>query len=172
MIAAELKTQFRRWEQRQQAPPLASDHVAEFYLRLHKRKQKKAQKRIFQWAAIALLGLGLGGALPFSQQQVSTEIVQFQKAEFHLMQMIDDQLNAFETHSNSEYKTILDRSKIQFQRLQADYQLLYQQWETNPSQPQLIQALIANLNTQINLLTEINTTLKTVKEKTDENLQI
>jgi len=58
-------------------------------LRLNKQKQKTGRKRIIQWAAIALVCIGLVGAFQFAQQDVPNEVVQFQKAEFYLMQMID-----------------------------------------------------------------------------------
>ena len=88
------------------------------------------------------------------------------------MQMIDKQMNAFENLNSPETQEVLERSKNQLQLIQVDYYRLYQEWEAHPSQPQLIQALIANLNTQINLLTEINTTLRTINETNYENLKI
>jgi len=172
MKEQELKKQFQLWEQKQQAPPLKSDHATEFLLRLNKQKQKTGRKRIIQWAAIALVCIGLVGAFQFAQQDVPNEVVQFQKAEFYLMQMIDEQMNAFENLNSPETQEALERSKNQLQLIQADYYRLYQEWEAHPSQPQLIQALIANLNMQINLLTEINTTLKTINETNYENLKI
>lgn len=172
MKEQELKKQFQLWEQKRQAPPLKSDHATEFLLRLNKRKKNTHQKRMIQWAAIALVCIGLGGAFQMTQQEESNEVRQFQKAEFHLMQMIGEQINVLENLNSPETQEVLERSKNQLQLIQNDYQRLYQQWEVNPSQPKLIQALIANLNTQINLLTEINATLKTLNETNYENLKI
>ena len=86
--------------------------------------------------------------------------------------MIGEQINVLENLNSPETQRVLERSKNQLQLIQNDYQHLYQQWEANPSQPKLIQALIANLKTQINLLIEINATLKTLNEMNYENLKI
>ena len=108
MKEQELKKQFQLWEQKRQAPPLKSDHATEFLLRLNKQKQTTGQKRIIQWAAIALVCIGLGGAFQFAQQDVPNEVVQFQKAEFYLMQMIDEQMNAFENLNSPETQEVLE----------------------------------------------------------------
>lgn len=44
MKEQELKKQFQLWEQKQQAPPLKSDHATEFLLRLNKQKKRQAEK--------------------------------------------------------------------------------------------------------------------------------
>jgi hypothetical protein len=119
-----------------------------------------------------LICIGLGGAFQFSQEQLPDEVIQFEKAEFHLMQLIDEQLNEFENSNSPATQKILIQSKKQLETIQTNYDQIYKQWEANPNQPQLIQALIGNLNTQINLLTEINNILKTIKKTNYEELKI
>ena len=63
----------------------------------------------------------------------------------------------------------LKRSKSQLKQLKTDYQELYLKWEKYPHQPQLVNALIQNLNTQINLLSEINQKLHTLNQTYNEN---
>ena len=158
-----LKETFRLWELIQKAEPLDSDHATQFLLRLNKRNARLQFRKVIQWAAVGLICIGLGSAFQFSQEQVPDEIIQFQKAEFHLMQLIDEQLSEFENSDSPAAQKILKQSKKKLDLIQTDYYKIYSQWQTNPNQPQLIQALIGNLNTQINLLTEINNTLKTIK---------
>lgn len=172
MKEQQLKEQFLKWEQKNQAPDLDSDHAMQFLMRLNKRKKRIQRKRIFQWAAVAVLCIGLGGVFQLSQEQLSEEVVQFQKAEFHFMQLIEEQLTSFENPNSPTTQLIFERSKKQLKRIQKDYQKIYAQWEVNTNQPQLIQALIENLNTQINLLTEIKNTLKTIENNTYEDLTI
>ncbi|MDA8948871.1 hypothetical protein N9H57_07015 [Flavobacteriaceae bacterium] len=172
MKEQQLKEQFLKWEQKNQVPNLDSDHALQFQMRLNKRKKRIQRKRIFQWAAVAVLCIGLGGAFQLSQEQLSEEVVQFQKAEFHLMQLIEEQLTSFENSNSPTTQLILKRSKKQLELIQKDYQKIYDQWEVNTNQPQLIQALIENLNTQINLLAEIRNTLKTIENNTYEDLTI
>ena len=88
------------------------------------------------------------------------------------MQLIEEQLTSFENPNSPTTQLIFERSKKQLKRIQKDYQKIYAQWEVNTNQPQLIQALIENLNTQINLLTEIKNTLKTIENNTYEDLTI
>ena len=81
-------------------------------------------------------------------------------------------MNSFEYNSSPATKELLERSKSKLKSIQNYYHKLYEQWEINPNQSQLIHALINNLNTQINLLTEINTTLKTIQNTNYEDFKI
>ena len=55
MKEQKIKEQFQKWEQSLQAPPLELDHERRFLTRLQKKKLKSRQKRLLQWAAVALL---------------------------------------------------------------------------------------------------------------------
>ena len=63
----------------------------------------------------------------------------------------------------------MEDSKRQINRIQGDYQMLYQQWEQEPNQSKLIQALISNLKTQIELLNELQNQLITIKNLENED---
>lgn len=172
MKAQRLKEQFRAWEQIHQAPPLKSDHRAVFRKRLGKRKTSTFHSRLLQWAAVAIVCIGLTNTLGFFTATVSEEEVRLQKAEIYLMQMIEEQLLYYETHPSPVVQEVVARSKTQLNQLQQDYHLLYQQWEMQPQQPQLIHALIQNLNTQISLLSEINQTLNALNQGDHEQISI
>jgi len=172
MKEQELKEQFRKWEQSHPAPALDSNHATRFLIQLKKIKRKNNQRRLYQWAAVALLCIGLGGGFQLYQEQNSEEVIQFHKAEFHLMQLIEEQMNTIENTNSPVKQHIIERSKNKLQLIQNNYKEIYKKWEANPAQPQLIQALISNLNTQINLLNEINTSLITIKNTKYEDLKI
>jgi len=172
MKAQKLKKQFRAWEEIHQAPPLKTDHRAVFRKRLGKRKTSTFQVRLLQWAAVAIVCIGLANALGFFTAMVSEEEVRFQKAEIHLMQVIEQQLLFYETHPSPVVQEVIARSKTQLNQLQQDYHVLYEQWEMQPQQPQLIHALIQNLNTQISLLSEINQTLNALNQGDHEQISI
>lgn len=171
MEEQEIKELFQKWERLQHLPPLTSNHVSRFQWRLKNQKKTK-QKYFGRWAAIVLLCIGLGGVFHLTNEEVSKETIQYQKAEFHLMQLIEDQIIAFEKANAPDTKEIFEHSKRQLDFIQDDYRKLYEQWEANPSQPQLIKALIGNLNTQINLLTEINIALNKIKNNHYETSMI
>ena len=162
----EFKTLFKIWGKSQNLPPLSEDHRALFLKQL---KKKEKPQRIFKWAAILILCLGLAGSLEFFKPQVSEEVTKFQKAESYLTQIIEEQLKFYENQDQPVLKEVLKRSKSQLKQLKTDYQELYLKWEKYPHQPQLVNALIQNLNTQINLLSEINQTLHTLNQTYNEN---
>ncbi|MBL6665409.1 MAG: hypothetical protein ISP66_00210 [Flavobacteriaceae bacterium] len=167
MKEQEIKELFQKWERLQHPPPLTSNHVSQFQWRLKNQKKKK-QKYFGRWAATVLLCIGLGGVFHLTSEETPKETLQFHKAEFHLMQLIEDQIIVFEKANDPNTKEIFEHSKRQIELIQEDYRKLYEQWEANPSQPQLIKALIGNLHTQINLLTEINIALKKIKNNHHE----
>ena len=172
MKEQKIKEQFQKWEQSLQAPPLELDHERRFLTRLQKKKLKSRQKRLLQWAAVALLCIGLSSVLQYIPKQNSSEVLQFQKAEFYLMQHIEEQITSFEKEQTPENQEILIRSKQQLLEIQNNYHQIYKKWGENPDQTQLIQAIISNLNTQINLLNDINITLQNLKNRNHEEYQI
>jgi hypothetical protein len=88
------------------------------------------------------------------------------------MQHIEEQITSFEKEQTPENQEILIRSKQQLLEIQNNYFQIYKKWGENPDQTQLIQALISNLNTQINLLNDINITLQNLKNRNHEEYQI
>ena len=88
------------------------------------------------------------------------------------MQHIEEQITSFEKEQTPENQEILIRSKQQLLEIQNNYHQIYKKWGENPDQTQLIQALISNLNTQINLLNDINITLQNLKNRNHEEYQI
>lgn len=165
-----LKDLFQIWGITQTIPPLKENHSAVFRARLGGRKRR--EKWTYQWAAVALLCLGLLSSLSYFKPKASDEVIQFQKAEFYLMQLIEEQLNTFEDQDSPLIQEVLIRSKNQIELLQKDYHELYLKWEEQPEQPQLINALIQNLNTQINLLLDIDKTLKILNHTNHEKQSI
>ena len=88
------------------------------------------------------------------------------------MQHIEEQITSFEKEQTPENQEILIRSKQQLLEIKNNYHKIYKKWGENPDQTQLIQALISNLNTQINLLNDINITLQNLKNRNHEEYQI
>ncbi|MBT6127284.1 MAG: hypothetical protein HOH47_01635 [Flavobacteriaceae bacterium] len=171
MNQQEIKELFQKWERLQDPPPLRSNHLSQFQWRL-KNQKKTRQKYFVRWVATVLLCVGLGGVFHLMNEETSIDTIQFQKAEFHLMQLIEEQITAFEKANAPDTKKIFEQSKRQLDFIQDDYRKLHKKWEANPSQPQLIKALIGNLNTQISLLNDINSTLNKIKNNHYESNEI
>jgi hypothetical protein len=87
------------------------------------------------------------------------------------MNHIHEQLKKFENINSLKSEYLLENSKKQLERLQQDYRRLYQSWESNPTQPQLIYSLISNLKIQMELLNEVQIQLNTIqKSENNESL--
>jgi hypothetical protein len=54
-------------------------------------------------------------------------------------------------------------------RIQNDYEELYSQWESNPNQSKFVQALLANLNIQMDLLNELQKQITNIQKLQNEN---
>jgi hypothetical protein len=118
-----------------------------------------------QWAAVALLFLSLGSGVFLSQPELEPEIVQFQRAESYLTQMIQEQVVQIEKVKLPGSKKLIENSKRKLVQLQNDYQELYQGWNENENQPLFINALILNLRTQLQLLEDIQGQLMLIQQK-------
>ena len=83
------------------------------------------------------------------------EIVRFHQTETYLTNLIQDQIMQVEQLDFVGAEKFIEHTKSQLSRLQQDYLVLYQNSSENQNQPQLINALINNLRTQMELLEEV-----------------
>jgi hypothetical protein len=110
MNQQEIKELFQKWERLQDPPPLRSNHLSQFQWRL-KNQKKTRQKYFVRWVATVLLCVGLGGVFHLMNEETSIDTIQFQKAEFHLMQLIEEQITAFEKANAPDTKKFSSRAK-------------------------------------------------------------
>jgi uncharacterized membrane protein YgaE (UPF0421/DUF939 family) len=165
-----LRDEFKKWSKKMEIPPLPKDHEIRFAKRL-RSKPKARINTLWRWAAMILICIGLGTGIQFLSEAPQPEVVRFQKAEIHLMNHIHEQLKKFENINSLKSEYLLENSKKQLERLQQDYRRLYQSWESNPTQPQLIYSLISNLKIQMELLNEVQIQLNTIqKSENNESL--
>ncbi|MEK9614160.1 MAG: hypothetical protein VW080_09590 [Flavobacteriaceae bacterium] len=158
-----LRNEFKTWSKKLEVPPLPEDHQIRFAKRL-RFKSKARMIPFWRWAALLLICIGLGSGVQFFSDEPQPEVIRFQKAEINLMNHIEEQLRQFESINSSESEYILKNSKKQLERLQQDYRQLYQSWESNSTQPQLIFSLITNLKIQMELLNELHNQLNTIQK--------
>jgi len=114
---------------------------------------------------VALLFLILGSGVFHSQPELEPQIVQFQRAESYLTQMIQEQVVQIEKVKLPGSKKLIENSKRKLVQLQNDYQELYQDWDENENQPLFINALILNLRTQLQLLEDIQGQFMLIQQK-------
>lgn len=156
---------FEKWAESQEVPPLPESHEDLFLKRLVQKKRYQQRRSAMQWAAVALLFLSLGSGVFLSQPELEPEIVQFQRAESYLTQMIQEQVVQIEKVKLPGSKKLIEISKRKLVQLQNDYQELYQDWDENENQPLFINALILNLRTQLQLLEDIQGQLMLIQQK-------
>ena len=156
---------FEKWTESLEAPPLPESHEDLFLKRLVHKKRYQQRRSAMQWAAVALLFLSLGSGVFLSQPELEPEIVQFQRAESYLTQMIQEQVVQIEKVKLPGSKKLIENSKRKLVQLQNDYQELYQDWDENENQPLFINALILNLRTQLQLLEDIQGQLMLIQQK-------
>lgn len=156
---------FEKWAESLEVPPLPESHEDLFLKRLVQKKRYQQRRSAMQWAAVALLFLSLGSGVFLSQPELEHEIVQFQRAESYLTQMIQEQVVQIEKVKLPGSKKLIENSKRKLVQLQNDYQELYQDWDENENQPLFINALILNLRTQLQLLEDIQGQLMLIQQK-------
>lgn len=156
---------FEKWAESLEVPPLPESHEDLFLKRLVQKKRYQQRRSAMQWAAVALLFLSLGSGVFLSQSELEPEIVQFQRAESYLTQMIQEQVVQIEKVKLPGSKKLIENSKRKLVQLQNDYQELYQDWDENENQPLFINALILNLRTQLQLLVDIQGQLILIQQK-------
>lgn len=156
---------FEKWAESLEVPPLPESHEDLFLKRLVQKKRYQQRRSAMQWAAVALLFLSLGSGVFLSQPELEPEIVQFQRAESYLTQMIQEQVVQIEKVKLPGSKKLIEISKRKLVQLQNDYQELYQDWDENENQPLFINALILNLRTQLQLLEDIQGQLMLIQQK-------
>jgi len=170
MTDNDLKILFKKWQEAETKIPLPPHHDHLFAQRLKRLFKTKRVSRFMLRAASLLVLVSLGSFAVYLTQLPDQEVVQFQKAEQHFFQLIETQMEALETQGSPQMKKIVSHSQKQLQKMQQDYTALYQQWEQNPTQPQLIAALLENLRLQNALLIEIQNKITQIQKANYEIL--
>ena len=156
---------FKNWAKSQDTIPLPEHHEHVFIKRLKKQKQYKQRRYVLRWAAMVLLFLSLTGVGLLLNPVNNQEFSEFEQAENYLTLLIEEQLNQMHELKGPEVIIAIEKSTLKLNQLQRDYSKLYNQWEVNQHQPQLIPALLLNLRTQLELLETIQKQLINIQQK-------
>ena len=159
-----IKKAFENWASEQEHTSLPKGHEQRFEKRLKRQKSSYSRRLVWQWAAVAFFCFGLSQTYRFISVEPSEEVLKFKQAETHFTTLINQQLEHLATYDHPKAPQFLEGSQKQIKRIQNNYKILYQKWEYEPNQPQLIQALITNLKTQINLLEGLQNQLININE--------
>ena len=97
-----IKKAFEDWASNQKHPLLAKDHEQRFSKRLKRQKPSYSRRVVWQWAAVALLCIGLSQTYRFVAASPSEEVLRFQQAETHFTSLINQQLEQLEKFDHPE----------------------------------------------------------------------
>ena len=160
---------FEKWAANLKVPPIPESHEQRFLKRLERQKQYKMRGSVLRWAAVALLFLSLGGGFNLLRFEPQPDIVKFHQTETYLTNLSQEQIMQVEQLNFVGAEKFIEHTKSQLSRLQQDYLVLYQNWSENQNQPQLINALINNLRTQMELLEEVQKQFAQIQNKDYES---
>ena len=161
-------TLFKAFENAFPVPNITKGHQKRFAAKL---KEHTQVQRPFQWlkiAVVALLCLGLGSisTIYFSSKGNAPE--KFYQAETYFTVAITTTLNEVEALRSPESETVVADAKIQLERLQKDYLQLQELFQESNAHPKLLNAMIKNLEYQLELVRELKLLISKFKNPTNE----
>lgn len=161
-------------------------HQARF---LNKLKQSEGvvqlkQNKTIWWrplaiaASIALLCV-LGVQIYQSQNSIQEQIVEIapevSKTEFYFASLIEAQVEQLKNEKSPETAQLVDDTLKQLKKLEKNYEQLERELVQGSNSDLLLNAMIINFQTRIDLLQEVLNhveSIKTLKNKNDENFTI
>jgi hypothetical protein len=165
MAAAELKNQ--------------EEEEAEEEPRLRPLWSKNIGWRPLAVAASLALLIGLGVRLGSGPKPIQEQIVEFapevQETDFHFASLLERQVETLESMASEDNQELIEATMQQLQRLDADYQVLQQELVDGGNTKLLLQAMVINFQTRIDLVQQVIEQIEQyqlTKTLNDENFTI
>lgn len=146
---------------------LPPGHGQRFLNKLAAERQSKRQRSGLRIAAMVLVLICLGSAYLTYTSPVNTEIKQFYQTEFYFQTLIQKQWENLPT-DQAEFMIPVQASKEQMKRLQEQYQIQMEKFQNGNDHPKLLNAMITNLQKQLEILQDLNQQLETLNTQNDE----
>ncbi len=149
---------------------------------LNKLQQQKApashgSKSLYKWlrpwgiaASIALL-FGIGWGLLNHQEVVESGVVssEVEEAQYYFASVIEQQMEQIQKEATPETQLLVEDAMIQMKKLEENYNQLEKDLENTGNTELILNAMITNFQTRINLLQDVMENIKQVKELKKEN---
>ena len=149
---------------------LPDNHRAAFLEKLQKQSQKKSSLQMWlRIAAIAVVALTVGFNLFNNQpeENISPMLAQIEAVETEYLQDIEKEWQNFIAIANDE--VLIVRFKKRLDALDKDYQDISTQFKNDTNNISVIEALLENLQTRLQLLKDIQAHIKILNQKTEQN---
>lgn len=104
------------------------------------------------------------------EQQVAEEPSQIQKTEFYFASLINEEIEKIQAEATPETKQIIADAMLQIKKLEKDHEKLEDDLANEGNSKQILNAMIINYQTRINLLQDVLTQIEEIKKfKTSQN---
>lgn len=138
-------------------------------------KKRNIWKSLSIAASIALLcvlGLQVFNTKPSLKEQVVEIAPEVSRTEFYFVNLIEEQVQLLKDEKSPETAKLVDDTLLQLDKLEADYRSLEQELVNGGNSKIILNAMITNFQTRIDLLKEVLTNIeniKNLKSHNDEN---
>lgn len=126
-------------------------------------------------ALIAFLGLQVFNPNPTLKEQVVEIAPEVSKTEFYFASLIEEQVQLLKDEKSPENAQLVDDTLLQLKKLEDDYKTLEQDLVNGGNNKIILNAMIINFQTRIELLKEVLTNIENIKNLNsynDENITI
>lgn len=120
---------------------------------------------------VLLISVGLGAYFNQPTEEIVSETTEVEQTQFYFASVIEQQLEAIQAEATPETKILVDNAMVAMKKLEEDYAALEAELQNNGDAEQILNAMITNFQTRINLLQDVLENIKQVKQlknRTDE----
>ncbi|WP_422350731.1 hypothetical protein [Flagellimonas sp.] len=126
-------------------------------------------------AFLCLLGIQVINTKPSIKEQVVEIAPEVSQTEFYFVNVIEEQIQQLKNEKSPETAKLVDDTLIQLEKLEKDYEALEQELVNGGNSKIILNAMITNFQTRIDLLKEVLSNIeniKNIKSHYDENITI
>ena len=126
-------------------------------------------------ALIAVLGIQVFNSRPSIKEQVVEIAPEVSQTEFYFASLIEEQVQLLQEEKSPETAQLVDDTLLQLEKLEANYKTLEEELINGADSKIILNAMITNFQTRIELLKEVLTNIENIKNLNsynDENITI
>ncbi|MEZ4811380.1 MAG: hypothetical protein R2819_13565 [Allomuricauda sp.] len=126
-------------------------------------------------ALLAMLGLQVFNPKPTLKEQVVEIAPEVSKTEFYFASLIEEQVQLLKDEKSPETAQLVDDTLLQLKKLEDDYRALEEDLVHGGNSKIILNAMIINFQTRIDLIKEVLTNIENIKNLNpynDENITI
>lgn len=149
---------------------LPENHNAEFLEKLRTESKKESSFSWLKIAAVLVIAISVGFGVFYNQPEevkVSPMVAQIEAVEAEYLQNIEEEWKNFITIANDD--VLVERFRIKLKELDSDYQAISIQFKNDTNNILVIEALVENLQTRLQILKDIQNHIKILNQKNEHH---